>query len=431
MLEDNIAKAREELVSGGFGNGLDGEAASSAESDAAVADFISSFGSGKATPYKGYDWTVQVPSGRVFAEGEKLYGLLRPETESAYIIDAPTFSGDPEHLIGCAGPDGDATLEWSLAAVMEEGRPVFSVVHRSPDPQDPVRVDYPARAREYDTVVNLFSRNTGLLESSIMLDKTAVLIGVGSVGSFAAMELARSGVGRFVLIDTDTLEIHNICRHQCGFEDLGRYKVDAVRDRILNINPHAEVLTYRLPVQRVPKDELKALLGRDTIIIGGGDNRASAEYGCLLACETDSTFVATCCWTRAFAGEVFYWQSGHGLSCYRCALGGLVSADRPDSHANYFGEDGEEESLAFEPGVAADIDFVTIVALKAALDLLNRDNPGYTPRVINHLRQYTWICNTNEVKVGGERAAMFTNPLQITTTLKVHRDGNCPYCGDR
>lgn len=287
------------------------------------------------------------------------------------------------------------------------------------------------RVKLYDTVTNLFSRNTGLLESSIMLDKRAVLVGCGSVGSFVAMELARSGVGKFVLCDTDTLEIHNICRHQCGYDDLGRYKVDAVKDKILNINPNAEVITYRSTIQRIPEDELLPLLGRDTIIIGGGDNRASADWSCKLAIRTDSTFVATCCWTRAFAGEIFYWTSGRNLSCYTCALGGLIDEERPESHATYFGSDEEKDKLSFEPGVAVDIDFVTIIAVKLALDLLNRDNPDYTPRVIDSLRQYTWICNTNSTRIGGERAGIFSYPLQITRNLSVHKDDNCPFCGGK
>ena len=307
----------------------------------------------------------------------------------------------------------------------------FNPVEKVPFPTNDRNQTHSVRVKPYDTVTNLFSRNTGLLESSIMLDKRAVLVGCGSVGSFVAMELARSGVGKFVLCDTDTLEIHNICRHQCGYSDLGRYKVDAVKDKILNINPNAEVITYRSTIQRVPEDELLPLMGRDTIIIGGGDNRASADWACKLAIRTDSTFVATCCWTRAFAGEIFYWASGKNLSCYHCAFSGLIDDERPESHATYFGSDEEKEKLSFEPGVAVDIDFVTIIAVKLALDLLNRDNPNYTPRVIDNLRQYTWVCNTNSTRIGGERAGIFSYPLQITRNLTVHKDDNCPFCGGK
>ena len=402
--------------------------------DDPVADFIKSFGTAGDSPYKAYDWVINVPSDLLakMSSGDAdttLRGTIHPESETAYVFPGTGFG----QQVGRLREADDTRLP---------GRPDNTmagdsiVIDRTPDgqlhpfvllSQGTVR---PARIREYDTTVNLFSRNSGLLESNVMLDKTAVLIGCGSVGSFVAMELARSGVGRFVLIDTDTLEVHNICRHQCGFDDLGRYKVDAIRDKILNINPLAEVVTFRKPVERVPYDQLSPYLGRNTVIVGGGDNRASADAGCKLACKTDSSFVATCCWNRAFAGEVFYWQSGHGLSCYECALGGLIDSERPEAHSHYFGDDEDATKTSFEPGVAVDIDFVTIIATKLILDLLNRDNPDYTPRVINYLRQYTWICNTNEPAIGGDRALMFSNPLQVTTTLSVNKNAGCEWCDE-
>ena len=68
----------------------------------------------------------------------------------------------------------------------------------------------------YTLKLDVFSRNTGILESDIMLTKGAVFIGCGSVGSLFALELARAGVGRFMLIDSDTLGYHNICwKIQC------------------------------------------------------------------------------------------------------------------------------------------------------------------------------------------------------------------------
>lgn len=428
-----VDEARNVLENGGFGNGLQDAQVDPDDAGvdgAAIDDFIKSFGVEGSTPYKAYDWIVQVPSHYLKNNYTgPLYGILRAETESIYIIDTPTYTGDGSHLIGAIG-DETANEDvheggyWLSGAYDGNGLSFHLVEFLNGYKV----ADYPVQNKPYDTTVNLFSRNTGLLESDVMLDKCAVLIGVGSVGSFVAMELARSGVGKFVLIDTDTLEVHNICRHQCGFDDLGRYKVDAVRDKILNINPNAEVVTFKSVIQRIPESELLPYLGRNTVIVGGGDNRASADYGCKLACRTDSAFVATCCWTRAFAGEVFYWQSGHGLSCYECALGGLIDAERPESHARYFGTEEDEASLAFEPGVAVDIDFVTIIAVKLCLDLLNRDNNAYTPRVIEYLKQYTWISNTNSTAIGGERAAIFTHPLQITTSLSVRQRPDCEDC---
>lgn len=423
----NNAMDSDGRVIGAVETGSDESPDSASAGDDAIAAFIAAFGSAGDTPYKAYDWVVNVPSGIVGWMGDEsdsitVHGTVCEDSESAYVFPNDTI-GAPVGTLSKEGCETDAPSTDLPVTIKQgdDGSLKASVSIGGGRVHD-------ARIKFYDTTVNLFSRNSGLLESSVMMDKTAVLIGVGSVGSFVAMELARSGVGHFVLCDTDTLEVHNICRHQCGFDDLGRYKVDAVRDKILNINPLAEVVTFRKPIERIPFDTIANYLGRNTVIVGGGDNRASADAGCKLACKTDSAFVATCCWNRAFAGEVFYWQSGHGLSCYECALGGLITSERPEAHSHYFGEDDDAETTSFEPGVAVDIDFVTVIATKLVIDLLNRDNEGYTPRLINHLRQYTWVCNTNEPAIGGDRALMFSYPLQVTTTLSVSQREGCEWC---
>ena len=64
------------------------------------------------------------------------------------------------------------------------------------------------------------------------------LFGLGGVGSHAAEALARSGVGRILLIDNDVVSKSNINRQLCALQStVGRYKVDVVAKRLLDINP--------------------------------------------------------------------------------------------------------------------------------------------------------------------------------------------------
>lgn len=68
------------------------------------------------------------------------------------------------------------------------------------------------------------------------------IIGVGGVGSWAAEALARSGVGNIVLIDLDDICISNINRQSHALSStIGKMKVNVVRDKILDINPYANV----------------------------------------------------------------------------------------------------------------------------------------------------------------------------------------------
>jgi len=68
------------------------------------------------------------------------------------------------------------------------------------------------------------------------------IFGLGGVGSYVAESLARGGVGSFLLVDKDEVEITNINRQLCAtFDTIGRAKTDIVTQRILSINPDAEI----------------------------------------------------------------------------------------------------------------------------------------------------------------------------------------------
>lgn len=110
------------------------------------------------------------------------------------------------------------------------------------------------RASEDDkrslNMLHPFSR-TELLLGTEALDKlrqsTVAIFGVGGVGSYTAEALARMGVGKIVLIDHDTICISNINRQvHATMKTVGLYKVDVMKERILDINPKAEVITHKV-----------------------------------------------------------------------------------------------------------------------------------------------------------------------------------------
>lgn len=272
----------------------------------------------------------------------------------------------------------------------------------------------PCQLEGYSLKIDIFSRNTGILESDIMLRKGVVVIGCGSVGSLVALELARAGVGRFFLIDMDILSYHNICRHQCGILDVGKYKTTALRERILQINPTAEIHVSHKRIQDVPLAEIEPFCTPDAIMVGCADNREGDYYAAqMLAKPNGMPFISIGCWERAFAGEIFYCLP-EGMPDYEDFMATMSdTSGRVEANTHiYMGEVG-----SFEPGISADINFVTTIGVKMILDLLNRDNENYTQRLIDSLTQYTLICNTNNPKIGGEMAEIFSYPLQVTRSI--------------
>ena len=96
---------------------------------------------------------------------------------------------------------------------------------------------------------NQFSRTELLLGKSAMehlYECRVAIFGIGGVGGYVCEALARSGVGIFDLIDNDKVCLTNINRQIIATnKTVGKYKTDVMKERILDINPDAEVNTYK------------------------------------------------------------------------------------------------------------------------------------------------------------------------------------------
>jgi len=98
-------------------------------------------------------------------------------------------------------------------------------------------------------MLNQFSRTELLYGKEAMnqLENARVAVfGIGGVGGYTVEALARSGVGHFDLIDDDKICLTNINRQIIATrETVGKYKVDVMKDRILSINPKADVIIHK------------------------------------------------------------------------------------------------------------------------------------------------------------------------------------------
>ena len=94
-----------------------------------------------------------------------------------------------------------------------------------------------------------FSRTELLIGSAglnLLKDKHVMICGVGGVGSYAAEALGRAGVGRITLVDFDDICLTNINRQIHALSStVGKAKVEAMANRLRDINPAAEVIPVR------------------------------------------------------------------------------------------------------------------------------------------------------------------------------------------
>lgn len=96
---------------------------------------------------------------------------------------------------------------------------------------------------------NQFSR-TELIIGKDNIEKLnnskVAVFGLGGVGSFVVEGLARAGIGSFILVDKDVVDITNLNRQLIAtIKTIGKPKVEIAKERILDINPNANVTTYK------------------------------------------------------------------------------------------------------------------------------------------------------------------------------------------
>lgn len=358
----------------------------------------------------------------VFVSKEQYEARIPCKLFGRFFKDSGVFNVYPEEMksegdyLGDVLPEGSSPNRKKLCGVITSNGIAFYSFGK--------RIEHEV----YSLYQDLFSRNSGILETSYLAGKRVVILGCGSVGSLVSLELARSGVANFLLVDPDIVEYHNICRHQCGLTDVGDLKVNALERRLKNINPSVNITKHGGIFQDIPKKLLDDFcVAGETVFVGCADNRNADVYSNRISILYGAAFVSIGFWERAYAGEIFYHIPGQHMPCYQCALGdgGNGMSSRAEANHHVYSNEEDLEKVNFEPGISVDISFITCIGIKLIIDILNAKRVDYIPRLLNHLKQYTLVCNTADPKIGGEMVEIFSYPLQVTTSLRVGFNPKC------
>jgi len=114
----------------------------------------------------------------------------------------------------------------------------------------------------------------GLDGQNKLQESTALIAGVGGLGSFSAMELARMGIKSLILVDRDVVSYSDLHRQVLYDErDIGLPKVEAAKRKLTNINSDVKVEVHGSSVNHI--NLMDQLVKRSDVIIDGLDNMGS------------------------------------------------------------------------------------------------------------------------------------------------------------
>jgi len=162
-----------------------------------------------------------------------------------------------------------------------------------------------------------FARIADRVDLQLLAARHVIIVGVGTVGSQVARELANSGVGRLRLMDGDTLERHNLPRHALTAQYLGMNKAEAMAVSLDQNVPTLSVDALARYVDSSLDDTaLDHLLAPADLIVACTDNReAQRRLGRrALALDIPAVFPAL---YRNGGGETFV-QLRPGAACFFC-----------------------------------------------------------------------------------------------------------------
>ena len=122
--------------------------------------------------------------------------------------------------------------------------------------------------------------------------KRVILFGVGGVGSWCAESLIRSGIRHLTIVDSDRVCASNINRQLMATTlTVGQVKVDALKERLLSINPQADIIT----VEKVFNEETADTFDLDSYdyIIDAIDSLKDKALLILLATKSKAKFFSS------------------------------------------------------------------------------------------------------------------------------------------
>lgn len=254
-----------------------------------------------------------------------------------------------------------------------------------------------------------------------------IIVGLGSLGSVVAVELAKSGVRNFTLFDPERLEPANLVRHVGEARDVGRRKVDIVNDRILGHNPSAQVLPIATHAPDGQYDEqsrffLDAIDRPHTLLIVATAEHHAEDALNAEAVERGVPAIYASVLGPAAHGRVYRVLPGR-TPCHECVVEAarrrLPQMPRYEEAQAPVDLPADRYRAPSMPGVSLDITHVALTATRMALRTLAELHPALT--YPGRTRDHVLVTNHGGWVFEGD---------ETLRTVELDRLEDCPVCGD-
>jgi hypothetical protein len=273
----------------------------------------------------------------------------------------------------------------------------------------------------------IFARSKGLLSDE--LGKSNVLVnGAGSVGSYVAEQLVRSGVGSITLIDPDIVEYANLSRTNYVASDVGQLKVNALSRRLLSISPSLQIQILPENLHNLESNVLENLFSSADLVICAVDDRRAQLMINHWAYHHEKPAVFIGVFAGAKSGEVCWIEPPN--PCYNCA-----TQFRAEIAPDAIGQtDYGTGQLVAEVALGVDIQAICTIGIRIGLSALVRKPNAPLADYVNELGKKQYVVLAVDPKES--HISQYFDPNTAgqyghkSLWMQTIRNDECNVCGD-
>jgi hypothetical protein len=173
----------------------------------------------------------------------------------------------------------------------------------------------------------------GAVDVELLSQSCIVCIGTGGASRLVE-DLIRSGVGKLKLVDFDQVDSTNVTTQGFNTDEIGRLKVDCIKQRIGMFAPDVEVEAIPKDFFEITGSDLDDLISEASLILFMTDNFHVQALGNKIALSYAKPAVFAMMYYKGRASEIMFMIPGVTPGCYRCAVRSRYKAYLNDGYKN-------------------------------------------------------------------------------------------------
>jgi len=243
------------------------------------------------------------------------------------------------------------------------------------------------------------SRINGSVYPSLLENSHVVCIGIGGASGICE-DLVRTGLGRLTAIDFDTVDESNLTTQGFYRNDIGKLKVEALGDRVKNINPDCNYRAMSKDFLKMSEGEIADIIKDADLILFMTDDFYTQKRGNLVSLKYKTPAIFAIMYEKARCAEITFNMPGITPACHRCATSSRYS--------NY--EQGYKNVITSESSTVFQTHYFNSAIGMIALAILHNDIKDVE---FGNWFGSKWERNLVQLRLNNNYSSLFENNISL------------------